>query len=93
MASGRRGASDSSLTIHFYHHFSVSTVGAGVAQHFSDVFTPQNGDASTVEAALAAGIFHRKECTIQEVKDHLLAKGFKIRSEAVGEGAGAISKQ
>ncbi|KAN0061174.1 Histidine biosynthesis bifunctional protein hisB [Thecaphora frezii] len=71
----------------------IASSGAGVAKHFSDVFTPLEGKTSSVEAALAAGIFHRKECTIQEVKDHLLSKGFKIRSEAVGEGAGAISKQ
>ncbi|EPQ25984.1 uncharacterized protein PFL1_06439 [Pseudozyma flocculosa PF-1] len=71
----------------------IASSGAGTAQHFSDVFTPLEGETSSVEAALAAGIFHRKECTIQEVKDHLLSKGFKIRSEAVGEGAGAISTQ
>ena len=42
---------------------------------------------------MAAGIFHRKECTIDEVKSTLLQKGFKIRREDVAAGAGAISKQ
>lgn len=42
----------------------VASSGAGEAKHFSELFTacPQ------VEAALAAGIFHRNEVTIEEVK-------------------------
>lgn len=36
-----------------------------------------------MEAALAAGIFHRKEVPIQQVKDHLKQSGFEIRSSGV----------
>lgn len=71
----------------------VASSGAGTAQHFVDVFTPQKDGEGTVEAALAAGIFHRKECSIDEVKEALLHKGFSIRREDVAGGAGAISKQ
>ncbi|CDS81838.1 probable HIS7-glutamine amidotransferase/cyclase [Sporisorium scitamineum] len=72
----------------------IASSGAGTAQHFVDVFTalPDAGEG-TVEAALAAGIFHRKECSIDEVKSTLLQKGFKVRREDVAAGAGAISKQ
>ncbi|CAD6887051.1 unnamed protein product [Tilletia controversa] len=65
----------------------VASSGAGNPQHFADVFSPNSPAGATptgiVEAALAAGIFHRKECTIGEVKDHLRAQGFKVRSEAI----------
>lgn len=75
----------------------IASSGAGTAQHFVDVFTnPVAGQAQgqgTVEAALAAGIFHRKECTIDEVKSTLLQHGFNVRREEVAAGAGAISKQ
>ncbi|TKY89990.1 hypothetical protein EX895_001288 [Sporisorium graminicola] len=72
----------------------IASSGAGTAQHFVDVFTPvPGGGEATVEAALAAGIFHRNECSIDEVKSTLLQKGFKVRREDVAAGAGAISKQ
>ncbi|SPO28041.1 probable HIS7 - glutamine amidotransferase/cyclase [Ustilago trichophora] len=75
----------------------IASSGAGTAQHFVDVFTnPKQGTSpgeGTVEAALAAGIFHRKECSIDEVKTTLLQQGFKVRREDVAAGAGAISKQ
>ncbi|PWN51737.1 imidazole glycerol phosphate synthase HisHF [Violaceomyces palustris] len=86
----------------------IASSGAGNPTHFTDIFEPKplkplnlvNDDdgagpppPSSVEAALAAGIFHRKECTIQEVKDELLRKGFKIRSEVVDSGAGRIVRQ
>ncbi|PWZ03746.1 putative HIS7-glutamine amidotransferase/cyclase [Testicularia cyperi] len=73
----------------------IASSGAGNPTHFADVFTPIPGasDQSTVEAALAAGIFHRNQCSIDDVKSHLLQKGFKIRRENVAAGAGAISKQ
>ena len=41
----------------------IASSGAGSAQHFVDVF--RETDA---EAALAAGIFHRQEVPISEVK-------------------------
>ncbi len=72
----------------------VASSGAGVPHHFSDIFTPQplrEGERpSSVEAALAAGIFHRQECTIAEVKQHLVQQGFPVRNEDVKQGAGAV---
>ncbi len=52
----------------------IASSGAGKASHFVDVF----GQTST-DAALAAGIFHREEVTIGEVKDAVLAAGIEIR--------------
>jgi imidazole glycerol-phosphate synthase len=52
----------------------VASSGAGCAQHFSDVFR-----VTDAEAALAAGIFHRREIPIAEVKKHLVESGYKIR--------------
>jgi len=52
----------------------IASSGAGRVEHFSEVF------ASTgVEAALAAGIFHRREVPIAAVKAHLRACGIEIR--------------
>eukprot|EP00808_Paulinella_micropora_P006058 g3535.t1 len=44
----------------------IASSGAGSAQHFVDVF-----GHTRAEAALAAGIFHRKEVSIAEVKETL----------------------
>ncbi|XP_061346935.1 imidazole glycerol phosphate synthase hisHF, chloroplastic [Gastrolobium bilobum] len=52
----------------------IASSGAGVPQHFSEVFTKTNASA-----ALAAGIFHRKEVPIQCVKEHLLKEGIEVR--------------
>ncbi len=52
----------------------IASSGAGSAAHFVDVF--QETDA---EAALAAGIFHRKEVPIAEVKQALADSGVEIR--------------
>ncbi|KAJ3055413.1 Histidine biosynthesis bifunctional protein hisB [Rhizophlyctis rosea] len=52
----------------------IASSGAGKVEHFSTVFKETN-----VEAALAAGIFHRKEVPLQSVKDHLLKSGFEVR--------------
>lgn len=48
--------------------------GAGCPEHFHEVF-----DKTTADAALGAGIFHRNECTIKEVKDHLIEKDVGVR--------------
>ncbi|KAB2605998.1 imidazole glycerol phosphate synthase hisHF [Pyrus ussuriensis x Pyrus communis] len=48
--------------------------GAGSAEHFSEVFRKTN-----TSAALAAGIFHRKEVPIQSVKEHLLNERTEVR--------------
>ncbi len=44
----------------------IASSGAGNVEHFKDVFT-----RTQAEAALAAGIFHRNEVTIAEVKQGL----------------------
>ncbi|THB80498.1 MAG: imidazole glycerol phosphate synthase subunit HisF [Desulfobacteraceae bacterium] len=53
----------------------IASSGAGCAQHFDQVF--KETDA---EAALAAGIFHRKEVPIQAVKAFLSGQAVEIRS-------------
>jgi len=47
----------------------IASSGAGNALHFLEVFTE-----TPAEAALAAGIFHRREVSIGEVKDYLDSK-------------------
>ncbi len=47
----------------------IASSGAGCAEHFLEVFTK-----TKAEAALAAGIFHRKEVPIGEVKAFLQGK-------------------
>jgi len=54
----------------------VASSGAGVPEHFVDVF-----DKTNVEAALAAGIFHRKEVPIEDVKNKLVEQGIPVRRE------------
>ncbi|KAG1710516.1 hypothetical protein DVH05_013242 [Phytophthora capsici] len=52
----------------------VASSGAGKPQHFTEVFEKTNCDA-----ALAAGIFHRKEVAIQEVKKQLNTDKISVR--------------
>lgn len=52
----------------------IASSGAGVVEHFSKVFEKTNASA-----ALAAGIFHRKEVPIQAVKEHLMKEGIEVR--------------
>lgn len=52
----------------------IASSGAGAAVHFSEVF-----QETDVLAALAAGIFHRSEVSIREVKDHLAKCGIPTR--------------
>jgi len=47
----------------------IASSGAGCAEHFLEVF-----EKTPAEAALAAGIFHRKEVPIGEVKEFLSGK-------------------
>lgn len=51
----------------------IASSGAGCEAHFADVF-----DKTEAESALAAGIFHRREVSINAVKRHLCGK-FEIR--------------
>ena len=52
----------------------IASSGAGKASHFVDVFKQ-----TTTDAALAAGIFHREEVTIGEVKEAVNTAGIEIR--------------
>ena len=54
----------------------VASSGAGTVEDFEEVF-----DATGVEAALAAGIFHRREVPIADVKDHLRTAGIPVRKD------------
>ncbi|GAA5875478.1 hypothetical protein JCM8547_001678 [Rhodosporidiobolus lusitaniae] len=54
----------------------VASSGAGKVEDFEEVFK-----ATDVEAALAAGIFHRKEVPIEAVKKHLVDTDVKVRME------------
>jgi glutamine amidotransferase/cyclase len=44
----------------------IASSGVGKVEHFSEVF-----EKTEVEAALAAGIFHREEVPIEAVKEHM----------------------
>jgi len=52
----------------------IASSGAGKASHFPEVFRDSGADA-----ALAAGIFHRHEVAISEVKAACAAAGFPMR--------------
>jgi glutamine amidotransferase/cyclase len=52
----------------------IASSGAGIPQHFAEVFTETDADA-----ALAAGIFHRKEVEIADVKNHLRSLNIETR--------------
>ncbi|KAK4688263.1 imidazole glycerol-phosphate synthase, partial [Tremellales sp. Uapishka_1] len=52
----------------------VASSGAGSAADFAEVFRETG-----TEAALAAGIFHRSEVGIEEVKEYLQGKGMAVR--------------
>ncbi|DBA97453.1 TPA: Imidazole glycerol phosphate synthase hisHF, chloroplastic [Trebouxia sp. C0004] len=53
----------------------IASSGAGSPEHFTQVFN--NTKAS---AALAAGIFHRQEVAISDVKSHMAADGLPTRT-------------
>ncbi len=52
----------------------IASSGAGRVEHFAEVFAETD-----VEAALAAGIFHRREVPIAAVKEHLRTRGIETR--------------
>ncbi|GJP65990.1 hypothetical protein CLOP_g22878 [Closterium sp. NIES-67] len=52
----------------------IASSGAGTPQHFSQVF-----ESTGASAALAAGIFHRNEVSIEAVKTHLAEEGIETR--------------
>ncbi|XP_057820322.2 imidazole glycerol phosphate synthase hisHF, chloroplastic isoform X1 [Cryptomeria japonica] len=52
----------------------IASSGAGAVEHFSAVFKQ-----TSTSAALAAGIFHRREVPIMAVKEHLRIQGTEVR--------------
>lgn len=54
----------------------IASSGAGTPNHFKEVFLETG-----CEAALAAGIFHRGECTISSVKGYLRDEELLVRSD------------
>jgi imidazole glycerol-phosphate synthase len=52
----------------------IASSGAGNPAHFEEVFTQTRTDA-----ALGAGMFHRGEYTVKQVKDFLSEKGLMVR--------------
>lgn len=52
----------------------IASGGGGSLHHFSDVFKKTGCDA-----ALAASLFHFRELTVREVKEHLRAEGIPVR--------------
>lgn len=52
----------------------IASSGAGVPAHFEEVF-----GRTTTDAALGAGMFHRQEYTVKQVKDYLQGKGLVVR--------------
>ncbi|KAH8171298.1 histidine biosynthesis protein [Sarocladium implicatum] len=52
----------------------IASSGAGVPAHFEEVF-----QRTRTDAALGAGMFHRGEYTVRQVKDYLQGKGLLVR--------------
>ena len=53
----------------------IASSGAGNPGHFIEVFS-----RTSVEAALAAGMFHRKEVEIEQVKNEMRNNGVRART-------------
>ncbi|KAL8710794.1 MAG: hypothetical protein Q9220_004597 [cf. Caloplaca sp. 1 TL-2023] len=53
----------------------IASSGAGNPEHFADVF-----QKTSTDAALGAGMFHRGEYTVKDVKDHLANNNLLVRS-------------
>ena len=52
----------------------IASGGCGTLQHFSQVFEKTDADA-----ALAASLFHCRELTVGQVKEHLKEKNIPVR--------------
>ncbi|KAF2083318.1 imidazole glycerol phosphate synthase HisHF [Saccharata proteae CBS 121410] len=52
----------------------IASSGAGNPGHFGEVFAK-----TTTDAALGAGMFHRGEYTVRQVKEHLQEQGLLVR--------------
>ena len=53
----------------------IASSGAGCPEHFTNVF-----NVTKCSAALAAGIFHREEVLVSEVKAHMTSNGLPTRA-------------
>ena len=74
---GTNSGFDIELVKHISENVSIPVIassGAGKVEHFSEVF-----EKTDVEAALAAGIFHREEIPIEAVKKHMRERGIETR--------------
>ena len=74
---GTNSGFDIELINHIRDNVSIPVIassGAGKEEHFSDVF-----ENTKAEAALAAGIFHRREIPIEAVKEHMREKAIETR--------------
>ena len=74
---GTNSGFDIELVKHISESVSIPVIassGAGKVQHFSEVF-----EKTDLEAALAAGIFHREEVPIKAVKKHMRERGIDTR--------------
>lgn len=56
----------------------IASSGAGNPEHFEEAFRNTRADA-----CLGAGMFHRGEYTVKDVKKHLLQNGLKVRLDSV----------
>lgn len=56
----------------------IASSGAGCVEHFSQVF-----ERAKPDAVLAAGIFHRREVSIESVKKHLYESGIPVRLDNI----------
>ncbi|KAF2759958.1 imidazole glycerol phosphate synthase HisHF [Pseudovirgaria hyperparasitica] len=52
----------------------IASSGAGNPEHVAEVF-----EKTPTDAALGAGMFHRAEYTVKQVKDHLQGQGLLVR--------------
>lgn len=76
-ADGTKNGFDIELTDMISKAVSVPVIasgGCGKLEHFSEVF-----QKTSVEAALAASLFHYGELTVKQVKEHLIANGIPAR--------------
>lgn len=55
----------------------IASSGAGEPKHFKEAF-----ESTGADACLGAGMFHRGEYTVNDVKQYLLDSGFKVRMES-----------
>lgn len=68
----------------------IASSGAGRPEHFTDCF-----EETRASAALAAGIFHREEVAISDVKAHMAASGLPTRvtaDERVAHASDALAQ-